>query len=246
MRLRGLAAFVLGLILFAALIGCGSKPPADEGAQATPAPNQPAPNQPPGPGASGATTSSGTSAAKAPGIMEKVQNMTKRTTTVPEGTVLHVRLNETLSSKSSSPGQSFSAVVDEPVELGGKVVIPKGADAAGTVVDAKPLGHFKGGARLQIRLESISFGGNSYPIDTTSVARSAKGKGKRTAVMVGGGAALGALIGGLAGGGKGAGIGALAGAGAGTGGAYFTGNKDVVLPAEAMLAFRLLAPIEVK
>ena len=233
MRLRGLAAFVLGILLLAVLIGCGSKPPAEEGAQATPAP---------GASTAGTTTSGGTRATKAPSMMEK---LTKRTVTVPEGTVLHVRLNETLSSKSSSPGQSFSAVVDDPVMMDGKAVIPKGAEATGTVVDAKPLGKFKGGARLQIRLESVSFGGNTYNIDTSSVARTAKGKGKRTAVMIGG-AGLGALIGGLAGGGKGAGIGALVGAGAGTGGAYFTGNKDVVLPAETMLAFRLLKAVEVK
>ena len=243
MRLRGIAAFVLGLILLVALIGCGSKPPADENAQATPAP---APGTTSGGNGATTTTSGGTSGTKAPSMMEKVQNMTKRSTTVPEGTVLHVRLNETLSSKASTPGQSFSAVVDEPVMMDGKAVIPKGADASGTVVDAKPLGKFKGGARLQIRLESVSFGGNSYSIDTSSVARTAKGKGKRTAVMIGGGAGLGALIGGLAGGGKGAGIGALVGAGAGTGGAYFTGNKDVVLPAETMLAFRLMRAIEVK
>jgi len=245
MRLRSLAAFVLGLILLVALIGCGSKPPADENTQATPAPNQPAPgttaaNSP------GTTSSSGTSGTKAPSMTEKLQNMTKRTTTVPEGTVLHVRLNETLSSKSSTAGQNFTAVVEEPVMIDGKAIIPKGADASGTVVDAKPLGKFKGGARLQIRLESISFGGNNYSIDTSSVARSAKGKGKRTAVMIGGGAALGAIIGGIAGGGKGAAIGAGVGAGAGTGGAYFTGNKDVVLPAEMMLSFRLERPIEVK
>ena len=54
------------------------------------------------------------------------------------------------------------------------------------------------------------------------------------------------MIGGLAGGGKGAGIGALAGGGAGTGGAAFTGNKDIVLPAESALSFKLEQPLEVK
>ena len=240
--MRRLSAFVLGIVLLVVLIGCGSKPPADEGAQSSPAPgNAPAP---------GTTTSAGTRGQygsaptpKAPGVMDKLM---KRTVTVPEGTVLEVRTNQTLSSKSSQPGETFSAVVVEPVSVGGALAIPKGADASGTVVDAKALGKFKGGARLQIRLDSVSFGGNSYPIDTGSTTRSAKGKGKRTAVMVGGGAGLGAIIGGLAGGGKGAAIGALVGAGAGTGGAYFTGNKDVVIPAEALLSFRLLKAIEVK
>ena len=76
--------------------------------------------------------------------------------------------------------------------------------------------------------------------------RTEKGKGKRTAVMAGGGTAFGAIVGGLAGGGKGAAIGALAGAGAGGAGAAFTGNKDIVLPAEAALSFRLTSSVTVK
>jgi hypothetical protein len=73
-----------------------------------------------------------------------------------------------------------------------------------------------------------------------------KGKGKRTAAMVGGGAAGGAAIGALAGGGKGAAIGALIGAAAGTGGAGLTGNRDITLAAETALSFKLLQPLEVK
>ena len=64
--------------------------------------------------------------------------------------------------------------------------------------------------------------------------------------MAGGGAALGGIIGALAGGGKGAAIGAAAGAGAGTGGAAFTGNKEIVLPAEYDLTFELSQPLEVR
>ncbi len=64
--------------------------------------------------------------------------------------------------------------------------------------------------------------------------------------MVGGGAGLGALIGGLAGGGKGALIGAAAGAGAGTAGTAFTGNKEIVLPAETAVAFKLQESLKIK
>ncbi len=167
-------------------------------------------------------------------------------TVVPAGTVVTVRLGETLGSKTSTSGQGFSATLAEPLEVGGRELAPKGASAAGTVVDAQPLGKFKGGARLELRLTSITLNGQQVAVNTSTVDRAVKGKGKRSAVMIGGGAGLGALIGGLAGGGKGAAIGAGAGAAAGTGGTYFTGNKEIVLPAETALSFKLKDAVEVK
>jgi len=165
---------------------------------------------------------------------------------VPAGTTLTVRLGQAVGSKISSAGESFTATLAAPVEVGGKTVIPSGAEARGTVTDARPLGRFKGGAVLQIKLNSITVDGSEHAVETSAVTRAAKGKGKRTAVLAGGGAGVGALIGGLAGGGKGAAIGALAGAGAGTAGAAYTGNKDIVLPAESAVSFRLEAPLELK
>jgi len=169
-----------------------------------------------------------------------------RALVIPAGTVLTVRLGQAVGSKISSAGETFTATVASPVSVEGRTAIPAGATASGTVVDAKPLGRFKGGAALQLRLTSITVNGADQAVSTSSVLRTEKGKGKRTAVLAGGGAGLGALIGGLAGGGKGAAIGALAGAGAGTGGAAFTGNKDIVLPAESALSFKLEQPLEVK
>jgi hypothetical protein len=165
---------------------------------------------------------------------------------VPAGTSLTVRLGEAVGSKISSPGQSFSATLSSPIEVGGAVVVPAGAAVQGTVTDAKPLGKFKGGASLSLALNSITVNGRAHSIETSSVMRAEKGKGKRTAVVTGGGAALGALIGGLAGGGKGAAIGALAGGGAGATGSALTGNKDIVLPAESALTFKLRSPLEVR
>ncbi len=165
---------------------------------------------------------------------------------IPAGTIITVRLGQSVGSKISEPGQSFSATVATPVEIAGKTVIPSGATATGTVVDAKPLGRFKGGASLQLKLTSININGKDEPVETSSLVRSEKGKGKRTAVITGGGAGVGALIGGLAGGGKGAAIGAIAGAGAGGAGSAFTGNKNIVLPAESALSFKLEQPLEIK
>jgi hypothetical protein len=165
---------------------------------------------------------------------------------VPAGTTLNVRLREAVGSKISQAGQGFSATLAHPVDVGGRQVIPSGSVASGIVVDAAPLGRFKGGARLQLKLTSLRVEGRELPIETSSIVRTEKGKGKRTAVLAGGGAALGALIGGLAGGGKGAAIGALAGGGGGTAGAAFTGNKEIELPAESVLSFKLAHPLEIK
>lgn len=166
--------------------------------------------------------------------------------TIPAGAVITVRTSQSMSSKTSQAGETFTATVAQPVDVGGAVVIPDGARATGTVVASHPLGRFKGGAMLQVRLTAVEINGQSVPVDTSSVARSEKGKGKRSATFIGGGAGLGALVGALAGGGKGAAIGALAGAGAGTAGTAFTGNKDIVIPAEYALSFKLLKAVEVR
>jgi hypothetical protein len=166
--------------------------------------------------------------------------------TVPAGKVLTVRLADEVGSKISQPGQSFGGSLARPVEVNGEVVIPAGGRVEGVVVDAKPLGRFAGGALLQLKLESIRVNGQQIPVQTAPLTQTLKGKGKRTGVLVGGGAGLGALIGGLAGGGKGAAIGAVSGAGAGTAGTAFTGNKEIVLPAESAVSFKLSQPLTIK
>lgn len=165
---------------------------------------------------------------------------------LPAGTLVTVRLVSAVGSKISAEGEHFSATVATPVQLDGKVVVHAGAQALGRVVQAVPQGRFKGAAVLRLVLESVSVNGDSYDVQTSSVSRYQKGKGKRTATFIGGGAGGGALIGGLAGGGKGALIGAALGAGAGTAGAAYTGEKEIVLPAESALSFKLSEPLTIK
>jgi hypothetical protein len=164
---------------------------------------------------------------------------------VPSGKTLTVSLGTALGSKLSTSGQTFTGTVAKDVVVDGAVAIPRGASIIGTVVDAKPLGRFKGGAMLEVRLDSINVNGSELPVHASARSFTIKGKGKRTGIMAGGGAALGGIVGGLAGGGKGAAIGLAAGAGAGGAGAAFTGNKEIVLPAESAVAFELRRPLEI-
>lgn len=240
------SVFFATLCLAIALCGCKSSNTAtanpSQPAQAAPA-GQPAASSTTPSATPGATTTPAGQAAPAAG-----QAMTAAppppppppaAIVLPAGTHLRVRLDTDLGSAISHAGDSFQATVADDVIEGGTVVIPRHARAEGLVVDAKPLGHFKGGALLSVRLERVHTKFGSYPVETSSIEQAEKGKGKRSAGFIGGGAGFGALIGGLAGGGKGAAIGALAGGGAGTAGAGLTGNKQIVLPAETLLTFRL-------
>ena len=179
-------------------------------------------------------------AASSPGLFSKPPIV------IPAGTELTVRLESAVGSKSSHDGDPFEASLAEPVVVGEKVVIPKGAAASGVVTQAHAAGKFKGGATLALALNSITVNDTPHAIETSISSQQTKGKGKRSAGFIGGGAAGGALLGALAGGGKGAAIGAAVGAGAGTAGAAFTGNRDISLPVETLVRFRLNSELSVK
>lgn len=234
-----ISILALSIYLSFALLACTSKPPATD-ANNTAGGNDS--SNPASTNSAGNTMAGGTGGKMAP----EAREAPRQPIVVPAGTVITVRLGETLSSKQSQSGQTFTASVVTPVDVEGKTVIPAGASATGSVVAAQSAGRFKGASLLQIKLDSVTIGGHSHSIETSSVSRSEKGKGKRTATMVGGGAGAGALIGALAGGGKGAAIGALVGGGAGTAGSAFTGNRDVTLPAESAVSFKLESPLEIQ
>lgn len=159
--------------------------------------------------------------------------------TIPAGTEFHVVLGQTVSSATAHSGDPFDASLIDPVTVQGVVAIPRDARVKGHIVSARASGRLSGVANLSLTLDSVEIGGSSYDIQTDTIARSGSSHKKRDIVAIGGGSALGAIIGGIAGGGKGAAIGAVAGGGAGTAGAAVTGKKNIAVPAEARLAFRL-------
>ena len=164
---------------------------------------------------------------------------------VPENTALRISLDQTVSSNQSRPGEHFAATVVDPIVIDGKTVIPEGARVEGMVIDARPSGRLRGRAELRLGLESVEVNGTEYDVRTTTFNEVGRNHKKRNWALIGGGAGGGALIGALAGGGKGALIGGPIGAGAGTAVAFFTGKKDIRLPAETHITFRLAEPIKI-
>ncbi|HTZ94967.1 MAG TPA: hypothetical protein VMB18_01130 [Terriglobales bacterium] len=161
---------------------------------------------------------------------------------IPIGTDLPVRTNELIDSTQSYEGQTYSAAITEDVlDTSGNVAIPAGSSAQLIIRKIS-----KGGAihspEVVLDLYSVSVGKKQYQVISSDVAetnRKGVGANRRTAETVGGGTALGALVGGIFGGGKGAGVGALAGAGGGLLTQVFTRGKEVKVPAESVMRFRL-------
>jgi len=253
MRSR-VAASLLAAVIALGLAGCKKKeeattPPAttdqqaQQAQQAPPAQTtQPATDQQaaaPAPAPAPATAPEAAPPAAAP-----VAEAPPPPIVIPAGTNVVFRISNTLSSKTSQDGQVFTGTLANGIASHGKVVIPAGSSVTGTVSEAKSAGKFKGEAILAIRLTAVNVRGVPHNITTDEYVVTQKGKGKRSAVLIGGGTGAGALIGGLAGGGKGALIGGLIGAGAGTAGAAFTGNKELTIPAESAVTVRTTAPIE--
>jgi hypothetical protein len=159
---------------------------------------------------------------------------------IPAGSTLAIRINQSISVKRTPAGAHFDGEVVEPWTDGnGHEILPKGTPVGGIVDESHRRGHFKGRSELELRLTSLTLNGTRYPIETRDMRETKKGKGKRSAAMIGGGAGLGMLIGGIASGGTGLLIGGLAGGGAGTAAAGLTGNRDLVIPAESIVRFKL-------
>lgn len=165
--------------------------------------------------------------------------------TIPEGTGLSVRLIDPVDSEKNKEGDTFRASLDSPVVIDDKTVIPKHAEAEARLVSAKSAGHFTGSSELVLVLSKITVGGKTYEVQTGQYSKKGGSRGKRSAAVIGGGAAAGAVIGAIVGGGKGAAIGAAAGAGTGTGVQAMTKGEQIKLPSETLLEFELTAPLTV-
>ena len=169
-----------------------------------------------------------------------------RELTIPEGTSFRVRLLETLDTRRNRAGDQFTASLDEPLVDGDRVAVPKGTNFIGHIVTSRSSGRFKGRAVLALKLDSFTIDGQTYEIESNNSSRVSAGHKKHHLLWIGGGSGGGAAIGAIAAGGTGALIGAGVGAAAGTVGSAITGKRQVTLPAETALRFRLETPLSLR
>lgn len=185
-------------------------------------------------------------AAGNPGALGEPAGRSIQELTIPEGTSFRVRLLEELDTRRNRAGDKFTASLDEPLVDGDRVLVPKDTTFQGHIVISKPSGRFKGRAMLALRLDSFTMDGRTYQIQSNRSSRVSAGHKKHHLLWIGGGSGGGAAIGAIAGGGTGALIGAGAGAAAGTVGSAITGKRQVSLPIETALRFRLESPVTLR
>jgi hypothetical protein len=163
--------------------------------------------------------------------------------TVPYGTVLAVRLTETLSSDLNQPGDTFLASLASPIVIANKVIIPEGAGVKGKIVNARNARRFSGRSALVIEVTRLAYNGRTYELRSSQYLKQGASRNAYAAAAITGGTGVGAIIGTIVGRGKGTAIGAVIGAAAETGVQAVTKRAPAELRAESTLSFRLETPL---
>ena len=168
------------------------------------------------------------------------------------GSFIDLAVQDTLSSRTTKVGDTFTAsVVDDVKDAQGRVVIPAGSTVHGSVTAVKPAPNPSTPGTLTLALNSVSVNGTSYPlearIDSLETVRQGRAVSGGDAAKVGAGAAAGAILGRIIGKNtKGAVIGGVVGGIVGAGVATQTKDADIVLPKGAHINASLSAPLVVK
>lgn len=163
----------------------------------------------------------------------------KSSVVIPAGTTINVRTIDNIDSTKASAGQRFRASIDDPVVVGDRVIIPRGADCTVQIAQVSA------NKEMAIKLYDVTVGGKPYDVATSYAQLEAQGtsktkKGVRRSAVLGG---LGAAIGGIAGGGSAAAIGAVSGVGLGAISGAMAKGKTLQVPAETRLSFQLGAAL---
>jgi serine/threonine-protein kinase len=168
--------------------------------------------------------------------------------TVPAGTEVRLTLDAPLASSTSRAGDTFTARVVEPVIAGERVALPVGSSVQGRVSDATPAkkGLSDKGGSLSLSFDRVITPAGHGATMSAAMTSVASGSGKKTAKIIGGGAAGGALLGKILGkDSKDAAVGTALGGAIATGIAAGTRGEDVEFPAGAPLTIRLDQPLTI-
>ena len=165
--------------------------------------------------------------------------------TIPTGSKVVIRMIDSINSEKNKIGETFIAVLDEPILQGGVEVIPRGSDVRGRIANVNEAGHISGSAQLGLELTQVIVNGIPYSLTTSEYQEVGDSRGGQTAKRVGAGAGVGAVIGAIAGGKKGAAIGAGVGGGGATAVQVLTKGEKLNIPSETKLEFTLRAPLVV-
>jgi hypothetical protein len=151
---------------------------------------------------------------------------------------------DSVDSDTARLGQTFRASLDEPLDVNGQIVAPRGADVLTKLVQDQQSGKIQGRTVLTLALVNITINGQRVDVTSTDVTQQSESRGSKSAKVIGGATALGTIIGALGGGGKGAAIGAVSGAAAGGAVQVLTSGQKVKIPSETRLTFRLQKPVQ--
>jgi len=162
---------------------------------------------------------------------------------VPAGTVINVRMIDSISTDRNHAGETFRGSLQDSVRVGNRTVLPRGATVYVKLVNARSAGRVKGRSEMKLQLERIVVGSHSYPVNSQIVGYRGKSETKQSLKSTGIGAAVGGGLGAIFGGGTGAAIGA--GLGGGTGLAVNAAHEgeQIRIPSETLVQFRLSSPL---
>jgi hypothetical protein len=223
-----------------AVIAHNDPPPAPTPVEANPEPPPPPPATPSTPVAPPAAVAENVPIQNVSLPAPNVETPVPHTVTLGAGTLLPVRIGETLSSARNQPGDTFLATLTQPLVIDGWIIAERGARVEGRVVDATQAGRVKGASHLGISIVRLATAdGQNIRIRTEPFVKDAASSTGTDAAKIGGGAALGAIIGAIAGGGKGAAIGAGAGGAVGAGDVLLTRGNPAEIPVETRVSFRV-------
>lgn len=179
---------------------------------------------------------------------------------LPEKTKIILQLNNQLSTKVNSEGDTFTAYVTTPIRIGDRIVIPKGSIVTGSISRILRPGRFKGKAVMNLIFQSITLAGRGQlPIVASLAGMDSQGHGaiKSEGTLEGEGSEgsdigkvlvpgiAGAGIGALTGGAKGGAIGAGVGTAIGLAGIFATRGKEIEVRRGATLDILLNQPLTI-